>query len=86
MKTIHKYPLNVGAVKTEMPAGARVLSVQVQKDIPCLWAEVDTDNPSVYRSFLILGTGHQVPTGDVEYLGTFQLYGGDFVGHVYEVG
>jgi len=42
----------------------------------------------VKRTFRVRGTGHPftVPDGDTEvFLGTFILYEGDFVGHLFEV-
>jgi hypothetical protein len=70
-----------------MPGGAGILCVQAQREIPCLWAIVDTGtNMKVPRKFLIVGTGHDL--GDDEdigaYIGTFQIRDGSFVFHVFE--
>lgn len=44
MNTIWKYPLYVQDVQTvEMPDEADILTVQVQGDVPCLWAMVNPD-------------------------------------------
>ena len=64
-----------------MPLGAKILTLQLQDETPCFWAEVDTDASTEQRLFRILGTGHPLPEG-LTYLGTFQLP--PFVWHVYE--
>ena len=85
MKTIWKYPLSVEDVQTiDLPAGYKPLCVQIQGDDLCLWALVDDRAEKVTAKVIIHGTGH--PADDVEglqYVGTFQLYGGSFVGHVF---
>jgi hypothetical protein len=70
----------------EMPPGAKVLSVQEQDGVPCLWAAV---RPSAaqhpqQRRFFVVGTGHPMPKDATKYLGTFQLQGGAFIGHLWE--
>lgn len=84
MRTIHKYV--VGSTATvSMPRGATVLTIQAQRDVPCIWAEVDTTQPLEDRRFIIFGTGHEMPAdASLTYLGTFQLDGGALVFHVYE--
>lgn len=88
MKTIYKYPLkHSGRQTVEMPLGACILSVQPQRDIPTIWALVETENPLMSRSFYVTGTGHEVPEfiDAAAFLGTVQLLGGTFVEHVFEV-
>jgi hypothetical protein len=44
LKTIHKYPLHIADRQTvAMPRGARILTVQMQHEVPCLWAQFDAD-------------------------------------------
>jgi hypothetical protein len=97
MVTIYKYPLDIRDEQTiVMPELVedgvvvalkhQILSVEVQRGQPCLWAMVDTERPSSSRSILIKGTGHDC--GNVirkDYLGSFQLelVNGVFVGHVF---
>lgn len=93
---IWKYALEVeDRQKILMPKNARILCVQTQAitmlgtktESPCLWAMVDPEEDRrELREILIAGTGH---TRDdlsefTTYLGTFQLLGGSFVGHVFE--
>jgi hypothetical protein len=86
MKTIWKYPLRLTDYQmVEMPEGACVLAVQVQKDVPCLWALVEDSARKVQRSFRIVGTGHDAMgvRGD-SYIGSFQMSDGVLVFHVFE--
>lgn len=86
MKTIWKFELTLhGAI--EMPDGANILTVQEQRGVPCIWAEVDTNAPMVKRHFDIYGTGHEMKVDmgvERKYIGTFQIQGGALVFHVFE--
>jgi len=86
MKTIYKYPIKgVGAQAIPMPEGAKILTVQVQGDTPCLWALVEVDAPPRDRVILVYGTSHPADEAEAErYIGTFQLSGGPLVFHVFE--
>lgn len=85
MMTIYKYPLEVtDEQEVELPGTHKLLSVQEQNATPCLWALVDPDAAPVKRTLRIFGTGQPIeeyPMGD--FLGTFQLYGGRLVFHVF---
>lgn len=87
MKTIWKYELEtLDLFGLDMPRGAEVLTVQMQKGKPCLWAVVDTGNDKENRTFAIHGTGHDVNNADSKkYIGTYQLMGGDLVFHMFEL-
>ena len=82
--TIWKYAVPVEDMFTQaMPRGAKVLAVQVQNDDPQMWALVNEDEPPCERVFRVVGTGYPVEMG-LEYVGTFQLYGGRLVFHLFE--
>lgn len=83
MRTIYKYPLQLtGSQMLTLPSSARFLSVQLQGDQLCLWAEVNTGIGGVKDTVIsIVGTGHVIPPGAVHYLGTVQQ--DQFVWHVY---
>lgn len=87
MTKVFKFPLEISdEQKVLMPVGAKVLTVQVQNGVPCLWAECNPDAECVYRTFLIRGTGHPIDDNiEKEYIGTIQLYGGSLVLHVFEI-
>ena len=62
----------------------QVLKIDVQNGIPCLWCLVDQAQ-EIERTIYIIGTGNTMPkefTKD-NYIGSYQLYGGSFVGHVF---
>ncbi len=84
--TVWKFPLKVEDEQMiEAPFGMIPLSVQVQHGIPVLYGLVDPAiNSPVMYPVLIHGTGHPVDLRWADYfVGSFQLYGGDFVGHVF---
>lgn len=88
MKTIYKYPLEItDRQEIEMPREARILAVQVQNNVPCLWAVVDTELPLKERIFDTFGTGNPVDNYinyTHNYIGTYQVRGGSLVFHVFE--
>ncbi len=81
---IFKYQFEVtDSMTVLMPEGAKILSVQVQRGVPCIWAEVDPTAPIVERNFEIRGTGHNV--GQVgSFIATFQLENGSLVFHIFD--
>jgi len=83
---VWKFPLPIADhFGVEMPDGAKLLSVQTQSCNPCLCALVDPKAPKVTRWFRLAGTGHEITADDARnYVGTFQLYDGGFLGHVFE--
>lgn len=94
MKTIWKFTLKLGVGGLNdfwMPRGATILSLQVQRGEPRMWALVEDTNEVEKRSFRIVGTGHELPAAsdDIElyahFVDTFQVSDGDFVFHVFEV-
>lgn len=87
MNTVWKFEITVDDyIILQLPIGAKPLSVQEQHGKPCLWCLVNR-NETVYetRRFLLAGTGHPITENNLEYIGTFQLYDGSFVGHLFEV-
>jgi hypothetical protein len=84
--TIWKFPLEFsGRQKVMMPAGAQILSAQMQGDTLCLWALVNPEGEKQWREIEVLGTGHPAPEADRRYVATTQMHGGSFVWHVFEV-
>lgn len=83
MRTIWKFPLSVSDKQViAMPKGANILTVQSQNGVGCIWAEVSPRADIKRRTFLTVGTGHDVPRDARKYVGTYQS--GPFVWHVYE--
>ena len=90
MKTIWKFELTIEDRQTvSIPAGATILTIQVQNDIPCLWVLVDPSvNEKEHRVIQIIGTGHSIKEDDFwrsyKYISTFQFLNGDLVLHAFE--
>ena len=90
MSQIWKYEIRAitDVVELSMPVGAEVLTVQVQRGMPCIWARVNPAAPRVLRMFRIVGTGYDLPVPPwpcrLEYMGTFQMHDGNFVWHVFQ--
>lgn len=84
MKTIFKYPLVMADYQEiSIPKGSTILTVNMQKKHPYLWAEVDKSMDLECRRFEIFGTGFTLPEGvDRTYIGTF--FDDGFVWHIYE--
>ena len=80
MKKIFKYVLTDDSCL--FPINAKPLCVQLQNGRPTVWAEVDPEDPDKRnKRFFIIGTGHEIPFLNLEYVGTFQQE--PFVWHVY---
>lgn len=85
MATIYKWTLTPGSTELAMPAGAQVLTVQMQGGQPQLWAKVDPKQPKEWRTFAVYGTGHPMPDDPrLVYVATFQMDDGALVWHVFE--
>lgn len=83
MRTIYKYqiPLDAQCFKLTLRHGVRILDVQIQNGVPCLWAEIDTDAEEEVFYFFIQGTGNPILEESRYYLGTWQAR--EFVWHLY---
>ena len=83
MRVIYKYNLDVGENIIKMPDAAILLSVQMQRGQITMWAEVNTNNDYIDKTFVVYGTGQEILKHGV-YRGTVQA--SDFlVWHVYEI-
>jgi hypothetical protein len=87
---VWKYAFDVmDRVEFLLPVGAKVLTVQVQNGRPCIWVMVDpSEQQKVPRQFRVAGTGHMLEQDgefdELQYIGTFQLDEGRFIGHLFE--
>lgn len=86
MPRIYKYLVSVNdEFVVSMPSGAEILTVQVQHDSLYIWALVNPDKVPEARFFRIIATGHLIPDLEqLDYLATFQMQNGNFVGHLFE--
>lgn len=86
---IWKYPLDRLEMRLRVPAGAVLLTVQVQRGVPTVWARVNPDPnaPQEERAVVLVptGGGNGMIHPEWRYLGTIQLHDGEFVAHAFEV-
>lgn len=88
MRSIWKYPLAIAdeIQEIDMPIGAKILTVQIQRGVACMWALVDPEAEKTKRAFKIIGTGHPIKVDvTLDYIGTVQQLGGTLVWHVFEL-
>jgi len=85
MQQIWKYLIPVkDEFSVDMPEGATILAVQMQRNEPHIWALVYPANHSETRRFRVFGTGQPIDDHNLSYIGTFQILGGDLVFHLFE--
>lgn len=83
MKTIYKYRLETTGLQIVlMPAGAEILSAQLQDRAISFWAIVDSQAPLRQRCFEVLETGNSIPEGKRTYISTVQA--GLWIWHIFE--
>ena len=83
---IWKWKLEATDVQTiAVPAGAKLLDVQVRGGSPNLWSLCDETAPPTPRRIAIYGTGNPMPDEPGDYIATFQMHGGALVFHAFEV-
>ena len=85
MRTVFKYQLLTKDSQTlEIPGLIQALCVKVQHGTPCLWCLVDACRPTTKYTIITHGTGHNADdTIDAQYVGSYMLFDGNFVGHVF---
>lgn len=84
MRIIWKFTIEDPHAPLRMPAGAVILTAQVQHGAVVLWAEVDPSAPKVERAMFVVPTGGPCPTtAEALYVGTVQIRGGSLVFHIY---
>ncbi len=84
---IFKYQVPLPGVDLQLPIGSKILSLQVQGNMPMLWILIDdtvANENRQTRRFTFVGTGHEVDKELLEgqYIGTVQQDG--FVWHLFE--
>lgn len=84
-RVVYKYPINLSLdYSVILPQGHKVIRVSTQCDVyATMWVEADSDSPAMSFKFATINTGSEIPNGYV-YQGTFELNGGDYIGHLYQ--
>lgn len=82
LKTIWKFPLAVADVQhVSLPSGAKVVHMDVQNGMPCMWVLLDPNMPTKQWEVLCFGTGHEVLASADRHIGTVLV--GQFVWHYF---
>jgi hypothetical protein len=83
--TIWKYSCPVAdRFHIPLPDGARFVHMDVQYETAVMWWLVDPEAEPTQTTFRSFGTGHEIPDSMRDgYLGSYQLHGGAFVGHIF---
>ena len=79
-KQIWKFEIKEGPIR--MPMGAKILSVQSQRERGMIWAFVDPNAEDEPRQFVVVGTGEPFDATNMTYIGTYQE--SPFVWHLFE--
>lgn len=84
-KIIYKYPLEIKTWQSlNLPKGYEILTIQIQRGIPQLWAMVDPSKEVEIVTIEFIGTGQPITDEcDRKYINTIQSYDG-LVWHVFE--
>jgi hypothetical protein len=86
MRSIYKYEITEQCMPLSAPI-TNFLSVQVQNDKICVWAEVDTEKKDRHFMMTIIGTGWELDKinnfDKSTYLGSVQYLNGKYMWHIY---
>lgn len=90
MQIIYKYELQATDFQeVRMPEGSKILTFGIQNGGLLLWVLVDPAAPKKPYKFLLIGTGHFIPTEKpileiYDYVGTTIGHLGQFVWHLFQ--
>lgn len=87
-RAVYKYRIGLGEQELALPVGAEIIHLDVQRvdgqPQLFLWAVVQPESSNmINHKLVVVGTGHPMPEGEVEHLGTIQSDG--FVWHAFKV-
>ena len=84
MRVIHKFSIPKHRVfALEVPKSSRIIAINQQLNVPQLWLDVDPEEKeNVIFELATIITGEQYQDEDWQYVGTYFLDDGLFVGHV----
>jgi hypothetical protein len=70
-----------------LPRGAKILSVLAQGGKAQMWAMVNPANKTEKRNFRLADTGQQIneDIDNLDFIGTFHVVTGNYVGHLFEI-
>lgn len=74
VQTIHKFNVEIKDTFTlDLPVAHKILSLQVQNDVPVMWVLLDSEAPTCPVVFEVYGTGHEISSDATEYIGSVQV-------------
>ena len=80
---IYKYAFPIqDRFEIEMPIYSEIIKVEMQGNIPCLWAIVNPGAVLCKTKFVVIGTGQEFNEDNLVHISTFQQ--GEFVWHLFE--
>lgn len=83
---IYKYPINFPGYTTIKGHFIQILDAQIQNNKLVVWAIVDNDEPEIEITFIVLGTGWNIPLDEYwQYFRTVQTDNGDYIWHIFIV-
>lgn len=85
MRTIWKFPLNMRGWNEVGVGGVSqvvLAAIDPASGAPAVWIDHDPDGAPMARSFVVVGTGHEIPDPDAEHVGS--MIDRTFVWHIYE--
>ena len=86
MRKVWKYEVElIDIFSIEMPIGAEILCVQVQRNVPQIWALVYPRAPTRRRRFRLAGTDHPLKEDNLYYIGSFQMAEETLIFHLFEI-
>ncbi len=89
MLKVFKYEVPIDdCFSLDLPEEATVLHVEVQHEIPQLWALINPNTSiKTTRRFRLAGTGHEITerADKLQHIGSLLMRGGGVVWHVFEV-
>ena len=82
---IWKWEITIARKETLMlPAGAKIIDVQMVYDKCCLWALCDESAPDEPRLIMVHSDGDAMGDDPGQYIATFQTAGGDRAFHAFD--
>lgn len=87
MKAVWKYNIELTDTnKFDMPLRTEILHVECQGGDAVMWALVNLNEKlTEWREFIVVETGRAIDARSCEYVGTFQLSAGTYIGHIFEI-
>jgi hypothetical protein len=85
MLTVYKEKLEITKhQEVELPSGYKILTINLQNNLPMVWFLCDTENPKVPVTIHMYGTGFDIAMYPGRYISTIFVDNGKLVFHFFE--